>query len=375
MNKSTKRIILIGVIVALLLAVVIGVCLLTSNEPPASPSGGSTRETGDSTGGSSSSSSSVSTRGVDTADSSSSSGSSSVSTSGSTSGSTTSSSNPASGSGVASQSGHTISGGTKPTTTSSSTVLTSGGTSSTVSTTSASQSGSTTTKKSTASTKTTRTDTTSATTTTSRPTTVTLPTAQDPETGETGIQFPCAVPGYDLVIEKLAPYQGMFVEDGSNVQVDEVAMLLLHNEGDQPLEFAQIVVEYEGESLLFEVSALPAGERAVVQEKTGKPVPDTAPKSSGALVVHRASLEMSSEQVSVRDNGNNTLTITNLTDQPISTVRVFYKYYMEDQDLFVGGIAFSMRLTRLGAGASVTVQPSHYTSETGRVVMVLTYEH
>lgn len=218
------------------------------------------------------------------------------------------------------------------------------------------------------------TSTTNTTTTTSRPTSVTLPTQQDPETGDVGITFPCAVPGYDLVIEKLAPYKGLFVEDGSNRQVEEVAMILLHNVGDQPLEFAQIVVQYDGEELLFEASALPAGERAVVQEKTGKSVPSGTPKSSSALVAHRASMEMSSDRVRVKDNGNNTLTIQNLTNESISSVRVFYKYYIEDQQVFVGGIAFSMRLTRLGAGASVTVQPAHYTSKSGRVVMVLTYE-
>ena len=40
----------------------------------------------------------------------------------------------------------------------------------------------------------------------------------------------------------------------------------------------------------------------------------------------------------------------------------------------MGGIAFTVRISRLGAGARVTIQPSHYTSQTSRVVMVLTYD-
>lgn len=206
------------------------------------------------------------------------------------------------------------------------------------------------------------------------PSAVVIPSEKDPQTGETEITFPCQVPGYGLVIEKLAPYNGMFVEDGSNANVQNVAMLMVHNKGDFPVEYTQISVNYGQETLLFDVSALPVGQKLVVQEKTGKTIPAGKVASATAMVVQRADMEMSEGKVQVTDNGNNTLTIRNLTDQTIPTVRVFYKYYMEQEGIFVGGIAFTVRITRLGAGSSVTVQPSHYTSKTSRVVMVLTYD-
>ena len=208
------------------------------------------------------------------------------------------------------------------------------------------------------------------------PATVVIPAEKDPQTGEsTGISFPCEVPGYGLVIEKLAPYAGMFVEDGSNAAVEAVAMLMVHNKGDFPVEYTQISVRYGQEDLIFDISALPVGERLVAQEKSGKPVPaGSKAEEATALVVQRANMDLSLDKVTVTDNGDNTLTITNLTDKLIPTVRVFYKYYMENEDIFVGGISFTVRITRLGAGNSVTVQPSHYTSQSSRVVMVLTYD-
>ena len=140
------------------------------------------------------------------------------------------------------------------------------------------------------------------------------------------------------------------------------------------MEYTQIRVACGEEELLFDVSALPVGERLVVQEKTGKAIPEGGATSASVLVVQRADMEMSEGKVKVTDNGNNTLTIQNLTDETIPTVRLFYKYYMDEEQLFVGGIAFTVRITKLGAGASVTIQPSHYTSRSGRVVMVLTYD-
>lgn len=207
------------------------------------------------------------------------------------------------------------------------------------------------------------------------PPAVTIPPETDPETGEPEpIVFPCEVPGYGLVIEKIAPYSGMFVENGTNAMVENVAMLLIWNNGDFPVEYTQISIQYGEEKLVFDISALPVGEYLVVQEKHGKTIPSGDVTSVGATIVERADMEMSEGKVQVTDNGNNTLTIKNLTGETIPTVRVFYKYYMADEDIFVGGIAFTVRITRLSPGASVTIQPSHYASQTCRVVMVLTYD-
>lgn len=206
------------------------------------------------------------------------------------------------------------------------------------------------------------------------PSSVVLPTVPDPETGAEVVTFPCDVPGYQLRLERLAPYQGLFVESGSNVNVDNVAMLLVRNQGDYPVEYAQIEVRFGTDTLLFDISALPVGEQLVVQEKNGKSVPAGQAHYAKALVVRRADMEMSRDQVQITDNGDNTLTIQNLTDETIPVVRVFYKYFMEDEKVFVGGIAFTVRITDLAAHESVTIQPSHYTSQTGRVVMVQTYD-
>ena len=204
---------------------------------------------------------------------------------------------------------------------------------------------------------------------------VVIPPEKDPDTGEEiGISFPCTIPGYDISIEQMGPYSGIFVEDGSNAMVKDVAMLMVKNNGDFPVEYIQIRVLCGQEELLFDVSALPAGERLVVQEKTGKTVPEEQATSVSALVVRRANMEMSEGKVQVIDNGDNTLTVKNLSNETIPTIRVFYKYYMEDEQLFVGGIAFTVRVSMLGAGASVEIQPSHYASSTSRVVMILTYD-
>ncbi len=207
------------------------------------------------------------------------------------------------------------------------------------------------------------------------PSTVVIPTEKDEHTGEDlGIKFPCEIPEYNIVLEKLADYSGMYVEDGLNSNVSDVAMMLVKNKSDYSIEYLSIVVEFEKETLAFDITALPTGESVVVQEKTGKILPNTKPLSSKAMVVRKANMEMSKDKVSVKDNGDNTITIQNLTDKTIPTVRVFYKYYMENEHIYVGGIAFTVRVTRLAKNGKITIQPSHYTSGSCKVVMVLTYD-
>ncbi len=207
------------------------------------------------------------------------------------------------------------------------------------------------------------------------PASVVIPTEKDPQTGESkGLALPYKIPQYGLVIEKMAPYNGMFVEDGSNAVGKDIAMIMVHNDSETPLEYTRISVSYGKEQLLFDISALPAGEKLVVQEKTAKAFPEGQATGATALLVQRADMQMAEGQVGIADNGDNTLTIHNLTDKEIPTVRMFYKYYLKEEGIFVGGIAFTLRVTRLGAGASMTVHPAHYTSHSSRVVMVLTYE-
>ena len=198
---------------------------------------------------------------------------------------------------------------------------------------------------------------------------------KDPVSGENkGIAFPYKIEEYNIVLEKLADYNGLYVEDGTNSQVEGVAALLVRNDGEYPIEYTEISIEYEGESLQFNISALGKGEKAIVQEKNKKAVPESTALKGNALVVRRKDMSMSADTISVTDNGDNTITVTNLTDEAIPTVRIFYKYYMQDEDLFVGGIAFSARITRLAAKAKTVISPAHYSSETGRVVMVSTYQ-
>lgn len=200
------------------------------------------------------------------------------------------------------------------------------------------------------------------------------PTPPTTGTTETVIALPYAIPGTNLVVQQVAAYEGIYLEDGSDSEVTNVAVILVYNAGNQPVEYAKITMQYEGATLQFELSALPAGERIVAQEVNKNSCATGKLRNCTADVVLRDSLEMSTGIISVVDNGDNTLTVTNLTDSDIVCVRVFYKFCMTEQDAYIGGITYTAKITGLEANGSVTISPSHFVSGASVVVMVRTYD-
>ena len=172
----------------------------------------------------------------------------------------------------------------------------------------------------------------------------------------------------------VAAYDGIFLEDGSNEEITGVAAMVLTNTADTAVEFAGITLTAGTETWEFRASAIPAGATVVVQEANRTHFRETAYGDCKADVATLPELEMSSDQVEVTEHGGNSLTVTNLTGASIPVVRVFYKYYLEDMDAYVGGIAYTAKVENLEAGASVQITPTHYASGSSRVVMVRTYD-
>ena len=189
-----------------------------------------------------------------------------------------------------------------------------------------------------------------------------------------GISLPYSIGGSGLVIRSITSYDGTYIEDGSDSDISGVTVIILENTGDTEVEYASITVNREGTELQFEASALPAGGTVVVQEKNRVLFEEGNYTDCSADVAEIEEFDMSSDQIRVDETGDQTLTVTNLTDENIPAVRIFYKFYMEDEDTYVGGITYTAKITGLDANASVEITPSHYLKGSSRIMMIRTYD-
>ena len=151
-------------------------------------------------------------------------------------------------------------------------------------------------------------------------------------------------------------------------------MIVIKNTGNVDVEYVDVTLAQDNAELHFTASVIPSGETVVVQEKDKKACLTGAYTSCTADVAELSSMEMSKDIVAISENDDNSLTIKNLTDQTIPCVRIFYKFYMEEENTYVGGITYNAKVTELMGNASQTISPSHYVSGYSQVVMVRTYD-
>lgn len=186
--------------------------------------------------------------------------------------------------------------------------------------------------------------------------------------------FPYSIPGSGLVIEQINSYDGIFLEDGSDKEVSDITAMVLTNTGDACVEYIEITIQRDGVQLKFIASALESGGRMIVLEAGGKQFSNGTYSNCEADVATSEKMTMSDDQVRVEETAEGGLLVTNITANDIPCIRIFYKFYMQDTDVYVGGITYTAKVINLAAGDSCTIMPSHYLKGYSKIVMVKTYD-
>lgn len=194
------------------------------------------------------------------------------------------------------------------------------------------------------------------------------------QTEEQDLVLPYDLPSTTLQIQKLAAYSGVYIEDGSDEEIENVAAILVKNTGEEDVELARIQIETEAGKYTFQVTSLPAGASAIVMDQNKTTFTDGKIESVQATATDPAPFDLSEDQIEVVSSDGDEIVLKNITDRTIPTIRVFYKFYYPDQNAYVGGITYTAAIQNLAAGETTTIRPSHYSGEAGRIVMVRTYE-
>lgn len=176
----------------------------------------------------------------------------------------------------------------------------------------------------------------------------------------------------DITIQRIKGYSGIFIEDGSDKEVKNVAAIQVKNTSNKQLEFAQIQLYNGSKKLVFDVSTLPANSSAIVMEKNKATFSSSKGVTYGGTTAGYVDKFEKSSSIKYKKVDNNGIKVTNTSKKTIPCVRVFYKYKSED-GYYVGGITYTAKIEDLKAGASQTIYPSHFDSDGGQIMMVKTY--
>lgn len=175
-----------------------------------------------------------------------------------------------------------------------------------------------------------------------------------------------------ITIQRINAYSGIFIEDGSDKEVKNVAAIEVKNTSNKPLEFAQIQLYNGSKKLVFDVSTLPANSSAVVMEKNKASFNSSKGVTYGGTTAGYVNSLEKASSIKCKKVKNNGIEVTNTSSKNIPCVRVFYKY-KSSEGYYVGGITYTAKVKDLKAGASQTIYPSHFASDGGEIMMVKAY--
>lgn len=187
---------------------------------------------------------------------------------------------------------------------------------------------------------------------------------------ETGL--PCAFRYTSLVARQLVSYDGPSMEDGTEAALEGTAALVLENTGTVGMEYVQVVLTQNGQELRFEATYIPPRAAVLIVESNRTPYSGAPVENCRCRTVIPGSFDWSKGVIRIEERDVGSLAVTNLTDQPISCTRVFYKQHDGYEDLYIGGITYSAVLTDLMPGETRVITPYRYACGYSAVVAVVT---
>lgn len=172
--------------------------------------------------------------------------------------------------------------------------------------------------------------------------------------------LPERVPGTQLRIQALVQYEGPYWEDGSGEYVANVAALMLHNASENGIAYARVTLVLEEQEYLFEFTYLPAGARLLVPEKNRLPYVRGKVTDCRCGELITGDFGMEDSQLLLSPSGMAGVILENPTDRDQENVCLYYKLYMDEADVYVGGTTYRQPVGRIPAGGKLEIVPEHF---------------
>lgn len=178
------------------------------------------------------------------------------------------------------------------------------------------------------------------------------------------IQLPSDVACTFLRVQTIAIYDGPFYEDGSGREVVNVAAVILYNNSDELIPYANVLVDTDNGCLTFHGYMLLPRSLTLVPESSAQPyVPG---QIRHIYAWHTVNYEDSSAEILITEEDDVTLRIENCAARDLENLKIYFKKYVDG--VYIGGRPYELIIDRLPEEESVFVSPKYYVSGYSRVI-------
>ena len=174
-----------------------------------------------------------------------------------------------------------------------------------------------------------------------------------------------------ITILAVQNYSGKYIEDGSDEIVSDVMSLYIKNNGEKAIQLADFkVFDEAGKSYEFRLTTLLPNQEMIILEKNREKYDGEVKVVSAEIINLAVFTEYPSLQEDIFEisGKQNLITVTNISEEEILTARVCYKNISDD--IYIGGITYTVSVPELSPGQSVELPTKHYMEDGSQVVFV-----
>lgn len=181
---------------------------------------------------------------------------------------------------------------------------------------------------------------------------------------------PYPIPGTTLILERLAAYEGPFLEDLSDAEVVNILAVHLYNAGSADILYTELEVEVANKVFTFIAERIPSGKAILVLENNRESYTQLSIEKVRCCEIVYAEQSAWESCVKIQEIDMGTLSVTNTCDKALCDISLFYKSWLASPEIYVGGITYRVEIPSLEAGETVWVYPYHYAGGYSKVVSV-----
>ncbi len=184
------------------------------------------------------------------------------------------------------------------------------------------------------------------------------------------ITLPTPVHGTTLVAQRLATYDGLFLEDGSDQEVVSIAALVVYNAGDREVLQTGITLQWEEVTLCFYGENIPPGKAVLLLERNRRSCSKTSFTACTGWQVSARENREPAAYLEITDTAMGAVTVTNITSDTLQDVHLYYKSWLSPPGIYIGGITREVSVPVLQPGESAILYPPYYASGYTKIISV-----
>lgn len=177
--------------------------------------------------------------------------------------------------------------------------------------------------------------------------------------------------GQGMYITSTGKYTGVYMEDGTDEIVSDVAMITVENKGNSIIQYAEITIPTDEGEANFSLSTLvPGGKMILLEKNRMRSFADevsTAVADNIAIFSEPVSLCEDKVKLQILDGAIN---VTNISGKDIERdILIYYKNYVDG--IYYGGITYRVKLENgLKGGEIRQIMADHFSETNSRIMFV-----